>query len=402
MHVAGCMVFEGEPPSYDELVEQIACAAAPRAALPPAPRLRAVQPGPAGVGRRSALQHRLPRAPHGAAQPRRTRRSSSGWPGGSSRRRWTAPARCGRSGSSRALSDGRFALLSKTHHALVDGVSGVDIATVLFDTSPDPMPVAPPEHDWVPRPLPSGAQLLADALLERTTVPGARSCAGSGPPCAGRGMVAARLGRAAGGVDGDGARGSAGGPAEPAERPHRSTPAVHLGPGRPPAVQGDQERAGRDRQRRGPGRGGRRAGAVPADARRGHRGHRPARDGAHLGPRRGGARRPGQPRGRDVGAAADRHDRPGPAAADDQPGHGRDQGVRAGRRRPGAHRAHGLRPADDHGAGGTPAGPPAALQPRGHQRAGPSVPALHARPRARRDVPDGAPGREPGPRRSRS
>jgi WS/DGAT/MGAT family acyltransferase len=51
-------------------------------------------------------------------------------------------------------------------------VSGVDIATVLFDTSPEPLPVAPPEREWVPRPLPSGAQLLADALLERATVPG--------------------------------------------------------------------------------------------------------------------------------------------------------------------------------------------------------------------------------------
>jgi WS/DGAT/MGAT family acyltransferase len=69
------------------------------------------------------------------------------------------------------LAAGRFALLSKTHHALVDGVSGVDIATVLFDASRDPMPVAPPDHEWVPRPLPTGAQLLADALLERAVVP---------------------------------------------------------------------------------------------------------------------------------------------------------------------------------------------------------------------------------------
>jgi diacylglycerol O-acyltransferase / wax synthase len=69
------------------------------------------------------------------------------------------------------LSGSRFALLSKTHHALVDGISGVDIMTVLFDTSPEPMPVAPPDQEWVARPLPSGAQLLADALLERATVP---------------------------------------------------------------------------------------------------------------------------------------------------------------------------------------------------------------------------------------
>ena len=70
------------------------------------------------------------------------------------------------------LSDDRFAILTKTHHALVDGVSGVDIATVLFDSSPDPMPVAPPDQEWVSKPLPSSAQLLADALLERATVPG--------------------------------------------------------------------------------------------------------------------------------------------------------------------------------------------------------------------------------------
>jgi hypothetical protein len=69
------------------------------------------------------------------------------------------------------LSGGRFALLSKTHHALVDGVSGVDIITVLFDASPEPMPVAPPDHEWVPGPPPSQAQLLADALRERATVP---------------------------------------------------------------------------------------------------------------------------------------------------------------------------------------------------------------------------------------
>jgi WS/DGAT/MGAT family acyltransferase len=69
------------------------------------------------------------------------------------------------------LSGDRFAMISKTHHALVDGVSGVDITTVLFDTAPDPAPTPEPEP-WVPGPEPSGAQLLADALLERATVPG--------------------------------------------------------------------------------------------------------------------------------------------------------------------------------------------------------------------------------------
>jgi WS/DGAT/MGAT family acyltransferase len=69
------------------------------------------------------------------------------------------------------LAGDRFALLSKTHHALVDGISGVDILTVVFDTAPDPAAVAPPGSPWTPRPLPTAPQLLADALLERMTVP---------------------------------------------------------------------------------------------------------------------------------------------------------------------------------------------------------------------------------------
>ena len=42
------------------------------------------------------------------------------------------------------LEGDRFALISKTHHALVDGVSGVDLATVLFDLTPVPAGDRPP------------------------------------------------------------------------------------------------------------------------------------------------------------------------------------------------------------------------------------------------------------------
>jgi diacylglycerol O-acyltransferase len=67
---------------------------------------------------------------------------------------------------------GRFALLAKTHHALVDGISGIDIVSILFDTSPEPAAPADPGGDrWLPRPLPTRAQLLAEAMLERATVP---------------------------------------------------------------------------------------------------------------------------------------------------------------------------------------------------------------------------------------
>ena len=70
------------------------------------------------------------------------------------------------------LSDNRFALLFKTHHALVDGVSGLDLATVLFELAVNPdAPPPPPEDQWIPRPLPTAQQLLADALVERLTQP---------------------------------------------------------------------------------------------------------------------------------------------------------------------------------------------------------------------------------------
>ena len=67
------------------------------------------------------------------------------------------------------LEDNRFALISKTHHSLVDGVSGVDIATVLFDLQPVP---AEPEggDDWTPEPVPSDVDLVAEGVkgLART------------------------------------------------------------------------------------------------------------------------------------------------------------------------------------------------------------------------------------------
>jgi len=65
---------------------------------------------------------------------------------------------------------GRFAVIGKSHHALVDGVSGMDITTVLYDTGPEPA-AAPHAEPWLPAPEPSRAQVLAEALVERATSP---------------------------------------------------------------------------------------------------------------------------------------------------------------------------------------------------------------------------------------
>ncbi len=62
------------------------------------------------------------------------------------------------------LSDDRFALISKTHHSLIDGISGVDLATMLFDMSPGPPPIKHPSRPWSPRKEPGTAELLAAGL----------------------------------------------------------------------------------------------------------------------------------------------------------------------------------------------------------------------------------------------
>jgi len=69
------------------------------------------------------------------------------------------------------LKGDRFAIVGKTHHAMVDGVSGVDITTVLFDAEADPAETPVEQEEWVPRPEPNGAQLLGEALLERAIYP---------------------------------------------------------------------------------------------------------------------------------------------------------------------------------------------------------------------------------------
>ncbi len=67
------------------------------------------------------------------------------------------------------LGDGRWAVISKLHHAMVDGISGSSLITTLFDEErdaahPDPLP-------WSPAPTPSDARLVTAALAERARWP---------------------------------------------------------------------------------------------------------------------------------------------------------------------------------------------------------------------------------------
>jgi diacylglycerol O-acyltransferase len=69
------------------------------------------------------------------------------------------------------LEDGRFALISKAHHALVDGVAGVDLATVLFDVEPVPPPLPHDGEPWVPQPEPSAASMAARGIRGLVQLP---------------------------------------------------------------------------------------------------------------------------------------------------------------------------------------------------------------------------------------
>jgi diacylglycerol O-acyltransferase / wax synthase len=170
MHVASVILFEGPPPPYDDLL------AAFERRLPLVPRYR----------------QRLAQVPLGQGRPKwvddphlnlRYHVRSTALPSPGSEEALKDLA--GRVFSQQLDRDkplwevwlvegvegDRFAVLSKTHHALVDGISGVDIISVLFDASPEPAAPTGPGARWLPRPLPSGIQLLGEALVERATIP---------------------------------------------------------------------------------------------------------------------------------------------------------------------------------------------------------------------------------------
>jgi diacylglycerol O-acyltransferase len=170
MHVAGVMIFEGPPPPYEELLETFER----RLGLVPRYRQRLAFV-PLAQGRPKWVDD-----PH--LNLRYHVRATALPEPGSEEQLKALAGRVFAQALDRdkplwevwlveGLENGRFAMLSKTHHALVDGVSGVDIMSVLFDTSPQPAAPTDTGDRWLPRPLPSQAQLLAEALIERATMP---------------------------------------------------------------------------------------------------------------------------------------------------------------------------------------------------------------------------------------
>jgi WS/DGAT/MGAT family acyltransferase len=170
MHVGAVMIFDGPPPAYDDLADHV------RSRLHLVPRFRqklafppletgrplwvddpsfnleyhvrdTALPAPGSEEQLRALAARV----HSQALDR----TKPLW------EMWLV----------QGLEGGRFALLSKTHHALVDGVSGVDLATVLFDLQPTPAEIEHPDTPWRPRRTPSGIDMAARGVRALAALP---------------------------------------------------------------------------------------------------------------------------------------------------------------------------------------------------------------------------------------
>jgi WS/DGAT/MGAT family acyltransferase len=149
MHVGALTMFEGPPPPYTEVLDTLRG----RLHLVPRYRQRLTVP-PAGTGRplwvddasfslEYHVRHTALPEPGSEEQllllagrifSQQLDRSKPLW------EVWMVEG----------LESGGFALITKTHHALIDGIAGVDIAQVMFDLGPVPTEVPHPEEAWEP------------------------------------------------------------------------------------------------------------------------------------------------------------------------------------------------------------------------------------------------------------
>jgi diacylglycerol O-acyltransferase / wax synthase len=68
------------------------------------------------------------------------------------------------------LEGGRLAVISKVHHCLIDGISGVDLLSAFMGRDPEFRPDEV-DHRWLPRPAPGPVQLVSDEIGRRVTLP---------------------------------------------------------------------------------------------------------------------------------------------------------------------------------------------------------------------------------------
>ena len=139
---------------------------APHPALPPARGHSAVLRRPPDVGGRPRVLARPPPPPGEAARARAPRSSSATCPATCSRPCCRATARSGTSTSSTASTATAPAMLSRVHHCLVDGVSGIELLLAVLDLVPNPEPTPPPAEPWQPNAAAEPARVVVDAVFD--------------------------------------------------------------------------------------------------------------------------------------------------------------------------------------------------------------------------------------------
>lgn len=94
------------------------------------------------------------------------------------------------------LEDDKVAIVTKMHHAAIDGVSGADLMVHLFDLTPEVAEYPPPEAPWRPEEPPSDARLAASGVVASLTQPAEMARAAGNLIGAGRNLLTlARSGR---------------------------------------------------------------------------------------------------------------------------------------------------------------------------------------------------------------
>ena len=168
MHIGSCAIFEGPAPTIDEMSQLI------ESKLPLITRYRQrIRFVPAGLG------HPVWEDDAAFDLDYHVRHSALPPPGGTieldnlmgrlmskelcrDRPLWEAWLIEG-------LSDDRWALISKVHHCMVDGVAGTDLMTVLLDRQRSMSPA--PAQPWRPAPAQSDTQLLLEAVFQVVAAP---------------------------------------------------------------------------------------------------------------------------------------------------------------------------------------------------------------------------------------
>jgi diacylglycerol O-acyltransferase len=170
MHIGGVSLFEGPPPPFEDLREMVAG----KLALVPRYRQK-VRFIPLAAGSPAwiddphfsldyHLRHTAIPAPGGEQQLRQMASRIFSQHLDRNKPLWEL-------WSVEGLADGRWALLSKVHHCMVDGVAATDLMSVMFSDETTDSQGSQTRRTWAPKPEPSNAEVLVRTVI-RAASPG--------------------------------------------------------------------------------------------------------------------------------------------------------------------------------------------------------------------------------------